>query len=68
MGDHHCASGGMADALASGASARKGVGVQVPPRARLGTTTFEGFHRLVDSEGIRNPVKDSGGQQAEYPH
>ena len=28
------ASGGMADALASGASARKGVGVQVPPRAR----------------------------------
>ena len=27
------ASGGMADALASGASARKGVGVQVPPRA-----------------------------------
>lgn len=25
----------MADALASGASARKGVGVQVPPRARI---------------------------------
>ena len=25
----------MADALASGASARKGVGVQVPPRARV---------------------------------
>ena len=29
-----CASGEMADALASGASARKGVGVQVPPRAQ----------------------------------
>jgi hypothetical protein len=28
------ASGGMADALASGASPRKGVGVQVPSRAR----------------------------------
>ena len=28
------ASGGMADALASGASVRKGVGVQIPPRAR----------------------------------
>ena len=27
------ASGGMADALASGASVRKDVGVQVPPRA-----------------------------------
>jgi hypothetical protein len=30
-----CASGGMADALASGASVRKDVGVQVPPRAPL---------------------------------
>ncbi len=29
------ASGGMADALASGASVRKDVGVQVPPRALL---------------------------------
>src|SRR6186997_1435831 len=29
-----CASGGMADASASGAGVRKGVGVQVPPRAR----------------------------------
>ena len=28
------ASGGTADALASGASIRKGVGVQIPPRAR----------------------------------
>ena len=28
-----CASGGMADALDSGSSARKGVGVQLPPRA-----------------------------------
>jgi len=28
------ASGGMADALASGASVRKDVGVQVPPRAQ----------------------------------
>src|SRR6476620_5989897 len=34
----HCsprASGGTADALASGASVRKGVGVQIPPRAHL---------------------------------
>ncbi len=30
------ASGGMADALASGASTRKGVGVQVPSRAQHG--------------------------------
>src|SRR6218665_2191312 len=30
---HMCASGGMVDALASGASTRKGVGVRVPPRA-----------------------------------
>lgn len=29
------ASGGTADALASGASVRKGVGVQIPPRARF---------------------------------
>jgi hypothetical protein len=29
------ASGEMADAPASGAGARKGVGVQVPPRARM---------------------------------
>src|SRR5689334_8894612 len=29
------ASGGTADALASGASVRKGVGVQIPPRARV---------------------------------
>ena len=29
------ASGEMADALASGASVRKDVGVQVPPRARI---------------------------------
>jgi hypothetical protein len=28
------ASGGMADALASGASVRKDVGVQVPPRTQ----------------------------------
>ena len=30
-----CASGGTADALASGASVRKGVGVQIPPRAQI---------------------------------
>jgi hypothetical protein len=33
-----CASGEMADALASGVSVRKDVRVQVPPRAQ--TTTF----------------------------
>ena len=32
-----CASGGTADALASGASVRKGVGVQIPPRAHTRT-------------------------------
>jgi hypothetical protein len=30
------ASGGTADALASGASVRKDVGVQIPPRALIG--------------------------------
>src|SRR6476661_1064586 len=37
----HCsprASGGTADALASGASVRKGVGVQIPPRAQIRRT------------------------------
>jgi len=62
MGDHHCASGGMADALASGASARKGVGVQVPPRARFLAATPESLHGFVDAKGISEPVKDSDGQ------
>ena len=62
MGDHHCASGGMADALASGASARKGVGVQVPPRARFLAATSEGLHGLVNAKGIGEPVKDNDGQ------
>jgi hypothetical protein len=38
------ASGGMADALASGASVRKDVGVQVPPRAPLS--------RYLNREGL----------------
>ena len=38
-----CASGGTADALASGASVRKGVGVQIPPRARVKAPGFRGF-------------------------
>ena len=33
----------MADAPASGAGARKGVGVQVPPRARIETRSDQGF-------------------------
>jgi hypothetical protein len=33
----------MADAPASGAGARKGVGVQVPPRARIETRSNQGF-------------------------
>ena len=37
------ASGEMADAPASGAGARKGVGVQVPPRARNETRSDQGF-------------------------
>ena len=52
----------MADALASGASARKGVGVQVPPRARFLAATPESLHGFVDAKGISEPVKDSDGQ------
>ncbi len=52
----------MADALASGASARKGVGVQVPPRARFLVATSEGLHGLVNAKGIGKPVKDNDGQ------
>lgn len=33
----------MADALASGASTRKGVGVQVPPRAQIDPSPELGF-------------------------
>ena len=40
-----CASGGMADASASGAGVRKGVGVQVPPRAREIPCCAGGFPR-----------------------
>ena len=39
----------MADALASGASVRKGVGVQIPPRARVKTrasTMWSGPSRM----------------------
>ncbi|KGA04609.1 MAG: hypothetical protein GM43_3635 [actinobacterium acMicro-4] len=52
----------MADALASGASARKGVGVQVPPRARFLAATSEGLHGLVNAKRIGKPVKDNDGQ------
>ena len=54
-----CASGGMADASASGAGVRKGVGVQVPPRARrLGRNPLpcRGFLRVwvrTDGSAIR---------------
>jgi hypothetical protein len=37
------ASGGTADALASGASVRKDVGVQIPPRAPVRTQADLGF-------------------------
>ena len=37
----------MADALASGASARKGVGVQVPPRARYVRRPLKVFMALL---------------------
>ncbi len=43
------ASGGTADALASGASVRKGVGVQIPPRARLVRKKIPG--RTIGSTG-----------------
>ncbi len=45
------ASGGMADALASGASARKGVGVQVPPRAPTHVIAVD----CTPSEGCNPP-------------
>ena len=42
----------MADALASGASVRKDVGVQVPPRAPLGLPRKRGGdHQLVKKFG-----------------
>ena len=40
------ASGEMADALASGASVRKDVGVQVPPRARM-VSSLRGTNTLI---------------------
>ena len=41
------ASGGMVDALASGASARKGVEVQLLSRARIGPRLVRGGDRLL---------------------
>ena len=42
----------MADALASGASVRKDVRVQVPPRARIGATTMTALTALIALEVI----------------
>ncbi len=56
------ASGGMADALASGASARKGVGVQVPPRAHFShrlVNTPEWIQAVVATAGISGGFKSS---------
>ena len=71
----------MADALASGASARKGVGVQVPPRARFRRErhssiprsldlfpTPESFHRLIDAKGISEPIEKGWGQESKNPN
>ena len=50
------ASGEMADALASGASARKGVGVQVPPRAHQAGRS-PSFHESRGPQGPRLSVR-----------
>ncbi len=46
----------MADALASGASARKGVGVQVPPRARTKSPVKTGDFSLRDTVCIASVI------------
>ena len=43
------ASGEMADALASGASVRKDVGVQVPPRPRCGVSGDRAHGEILGS-------------------
>ena len=60
------ASGGMVDALASGASARKGVEVQLlsrarigsPPRTRRGTIVFGGAETCAKERAVTT-IKDS---------
>ncbi len=47
MAHHLCESGGTADALGSGSSARTGVRVQVPPLAPLFLRGFEVFTTQV---------------------
>ena len=68
------ASGGTADALASGASVRKGVGVQIPPCARRRTTPtcFSGvdpsFHtELWDLGGVADGVRDKPDSSNRLP-
>ena len=59
---HSRESGGMADALASGASARKGVGVQLPPLA------FRFLRKVTDSAALSSKfgvTADSPEQDAE---
>lgn len=46
------ASGGTADALASGASVRKGVGVQIPPRARESSPAADRHRPWCRSAGV----------------
>lgn len=57
---HSCASGGTADALASGASVLRDVGVQIPPRAQEDTDEVSGRRRgpLVKARG---PLRRVGG-------
>ena len=62
MTHHSRESGGMADALASGASARKGVGVQLPPLA------FRFLRKVTDSAALSSEfgvTADSPEQDAE---
>jgi hypothetical protein len=54
-----CAGGGMVDALASGASVRKGVGVQIPPRARTAGKSPRSGKR-VETSGFRPFFRGAG--------
>ena len=58
------ASGEMADALASGASVRKDVGVQVPPRAPRVSSKKARRHPPIDVATDSNSIGDQDGQRS----
>jgi hypothetical protein len=53
----------MADALASGASVRKDVGVQVPPRAPRVSLKKARRHPPIDVAADSNSIGDQDGQR-----